>query len=133
MSMPVCLCMPARCMHVYECISYKPGQSVRGVFRREKWLSKVPAHASLFVRKFEFRLNSFFTVAGIDECSKCECGVGPLGSWITAQGKKSTATTTTASTSKMQKIINLNTPTQFLTRPKLRTHFSYKEEQSFTS
>lgn len=65
----------------------KPGQSSRGVSRRQKYFSKVPAHASLFVKKFDFRLKSFFTVAGIEECSNCECGVGPTGSWITAQSK----------------------------------------------
>lgn len=65
-----------------------PGQSVRGVFRMDKWLSNVPAQASLFVRKFEFRLNNFLTVAGMEECSNCECGVGPLGSWITARSKE---------------------------------------------
>jgi hypothetical protein len=63
---------------------WKPGQSSRGVSRRRKHFSKVPAHASLLVRKFDSRLNSFFTVAGIEECSNCEYGVGPSGSWITA-------------------------------------------------
>jgi hypothetical protein len=48
-------------------------------------LSKVPAQASLFVRKLECKLNSFFKVAGIDECSYCELFCGAFGSWITAQ------------------------------------------------
>lgn len=61
----------------------KPGQSSRGVSRRQNSSSKVPAHASLFVKKFDFRLKSFFTVAGIDECSNCEYANGPTGSWIT--------------------------------------------------
>ena len=58
----------------------KPGQSSRGVSRRKKYFSNVPAHASLFVKKLDFKLKSFFTVAGIEECSNCEYGVGPSGS-----------------------------------------------------
>lgn len=62
------------------------GQSVRGVERLSA-LSKVPAHASRFVRKGPGKLNSFFTVAGMDECSNCEVGVGPFGVCITANHK----------------------------------------------
>jgi hypothetical protein len=44
----------------------------------------VPAHASLFVKKDEVRLKSFFTVAGMDECSYSDVGNGdPLGPWTT--------------------------------------------------
>lgn len=66
---------------------YKPGQSSRGVSRMLKYFSKVPAQASLFVKKLDFKLKSFFTVAGMEECSNCEVGVGPSGSWITTTTK----------------------------------------------
>jgi len=46
--------------------------------------SKVPAHSSLFVKKVVM-LKSFFTVAGMDECSYSDVGNGdPLGPWTTA-------------------------------------------------
>lgn len=78
--------MPRKLPETTKIHSEIPGQSSRGVSRMEKYLSKVPAHASRLVKKFEFlRLKSFFTVAGIDECSYWEVGVGPLGSWITAK------------------------------------------------
>lgn len=53
------------------------GQSVLGVVRVVKTPSKVPAHASLKVKKAG-RLKIFLTVAGIDECSYCEVDVGPV-------------------------------------------------------
>lgn len=56
-----------------------PGQSVRGSVLAITTLSKVPAQASLFVRKGEDKLKSFFTVAGMDECSNSDEGDGPLG------------------------------------------------------
>lgn len=49
-----------------------PGQSVLGV-ALVRMPSKVPAHSSRFVKK-SFRLKSFFTVAGMEECSNCELG-----------------------------------------------------------
>jgi hypothetical protein len=58
-------------------------QSVLGVLR-ERTPSKVPAQASRAVKKGACRLKSFFTVAGIDECSYCDVGVGPFGSCTTA-------------------------------------------------
>lgn len=48
----------------------------------------MPAQASLFVRKFDLRLKSLFTVAGIDECSNCEYGVGPAGSCMTVSSNE---------------------------------------------
>ena len=57
-----------------------PGQSVLGELNSATTCSNVPAHASLFVKKLDFKLKSFFTVAGIEECSNCEYGVGPSGS-----------------------------------------------------
>lgn len=68
--------------------SCEPGQSLRGLLRRLKYFSKVPAHASLLVKKLELRLKSFLTVAGIEECSNCEDEVGPLGPWITASNNR---------------------------------------------
>uniref|UniRef100_A0A7C8YF60 Uncharacterized protein n=1 Tax=Opuntia streptacantha TaxID=393608 RepID=A0A7C8YF60_OPUST len=58
------------------------GQSVLGVVLF-KTISKVPAQASLLVRKF-FKLKIFFTVAGIEECSYCDVGCGPDGVCSTA-------------------------------------------------
>ena len=47
--------------------------------------SKVPAHSSLFVKKGEDMLKSFFTVAGMDECSYSDVENGdPSGPWTTA-------------------------------------------------
>ena len=48
-------------------------------------MSNVPAHASLAVNALDGRLNSLRTVAGMEECSNCEVGVGPLGVWTTAR------------------------------------------------
>lgn len=45
--------------------------------------SKVPAQASLFVKK-SFKLKIFLTVAGIDECSYSDVGDGPVGPCNTA-------------------------------------------------
>lgn len=45
----------------------------------------VPAQASLWVRKSEVRLNSFFMVAGIEECSNSDVGAGPCGLLTTAE------------------------------------------------
>lgn len=63
---------------------YLPGQSVLGDDNWATTCSNVPAQASLWVRKFDERLNIFFIVAGIDECSNSEFGVGPFGLVITA-------------------------------------------------
>lgn len=60
------------------------GQSFLGEVRWLSMCSKVPAHASRAVKKSSFRLNIFFTVAGREECSYCESGVGPSASCITA-------------------------------------------------
>ena len=62
-----------------------PGQSVLGEANCPTTSSNVAAHASLCVRKFEERLNIFFMVAGIEECSNSEFGVGPFGLLITAK------------------------------------------------
>ena len=56
-----------------------PGQSVLGELNSPTISSNVPAHASLWVKKLEERLNIFFMVAGIDECSNSEFAAGPLG------------------------------------------------------
>lgn len=58
----------------YCCV---PGQSVLGVVRVST-VSNVPAHASRLVRNAG-RLKIFFTVAGMDECSYCDVGSGPVG------------------------------------------------------
>lgn len=42
-------------------------------------VSNVPAHSSRLVRNDPGKLKSFFTVAGIDECSNSEVGLGPFG------------------------------------------------------
>ena len=60
-----------------------PGQSVLGEVNSPTTPSNVPAHASLCVKKFEERLNIFFMVAGIEECSNSELGAGPFGLLIT--------------------------------------------------
>lgn len=60
-----------------------PGQSVLGLVRLMT-ASNVPAHSSRFVRKL-LRLNIFFSVAGIDECSNCDVGSGPFGSCNTTK------------------------------------------------
>lgn len=60
------------------------GQSVLGEVNSPTTCSNVPAQASLCVRKFDERLNIFFMVAGIEECSNSEFGVGPFGLLITA-------------------------------------------------
>ena len=60
------------------------GQSFLGEVRWLRMCSKVPAHASRAVKKSSFRLNIFFTVAGREECSYCESGVGPSASCTTA-------------------------------------------------
>jgi hypothetical protein len=59
-----------------------PGQSVLGLVL-VKTPSKVPAHASRFVRN-SLRLKIFFTVAGIEECSNCDVSYGPEGPCNTA-------------------------------------------------
>lgn len=61
-----------------------PGQSVLGEVKSPTTCSNVPAHASLCVKKLEERLNIFFIVAGIDECSNSELAAGPLGRLVTA-------------------------------------------------
>ena len=61
-----------------------PGQSVRGEVNSPTTCSNVPAHASLCVKKLEERLNIFLMVAGIEECSNSELGVGPFGPPTTA-------------------------------------------------
>ena len=63
-----------------------PGQSVLGEASSPTTPSNVPAHASLWVKKLEDRLNIFFMVAGIEECSNSEFGAGPFGPLTT--GKK---------------------------------------------
>lgn len=60
-----------------------PGQSVLGDVSSPTTSSNVPAHASLLVKKLDERLNIFFIVAGMDECSNSESGVGPFGALIT--------------------------------------------------
>jgi hypothetical protein len=60
-----------------------PGQSVLGEVTPPTTPSNVPAHASLWVKKLEDRLNIFFIVAGIEECSNSEFGAGPFGPLIT--------------------------------------------------
>lgn len=64
-----------------------PGQSVLGEDNCPTTSSKVPAHASLLVKKSALRLNNFFMVAGIDECSNSEVKLGPFGLPTTAQFK----------------------------------------------
>ena len=58
---------------------YIPGQSVLGELNSPKTCSNVPAQASLCVKKLEERLKIFLMVAGIEECSNSEFGVGPVG------------------------------------------------------
>lgn len=60
------------------------GQSVLGEVNSPTTASNVPAQASLCVKKLEERLKIFFMVAGIEECSNSEFGVGPFGLLITA-------------------------------------------------
>lgn len=60
-----------------------PGQSVRGLVLVKR-PSNVPAHSSRFVRN-SGKLNIFFTVAGIEECSYCDVGNGPEGPCNTVQ------------------------------------------------
>ncbi len=44
----------------------------------------MPAQASRAVKNGPGRLNSFLTVAGIDECSYCDVAVGPFAACKTA-------------------------------------------------
>jgi hypothetical protein len=58
------------------------------------------------VRKSCGRSKSFLTVAGMDECSYCDVGVGPLGPWTTVpfsiQGETRMAGTRTPRRSKVK-------------------------------
>jgi hypothetical protein len=87
-----------------------PGQSVRGVFR-VRTVSNVPAQASRFVRKAPGKLNSFFTVAGIDECSNSEVDVGPVGLCNTAtENFNQTKTWKYASTTSRDREVEVKIP-----------------------
>lgn len=72
--------------HSYEESTLIPGQSVLGEVS-SKMPSKVPAHASLFVKKSDLSVNNFLMVAGIDECSNSEVAVGPIGLLTTRPSK----------------------------------------------
>lgn len=65
-----------------------PGQSVLGEVKFPTTPSNVPAHASLWVKKFEERFKIFLMVAGIEECSNSEFGAGPFGLLITEKDLK---------------------------------------------